>query len=139
VTAADKYLIDASAFWRIKRDDSLAAAWEGHLDRGLIVVCAPTELEVCRKASRRRYETYDGVFETTYLRVELSYDAGSRARQIQRAMVAEATNSGAGPVDLLVAATAAAYGYVVLHDDGDYDAIADVCNELRVRNVSDTP
>jgi hypothetical protein len=27
----------------------------------------------------------------------------------------------------------------VLHDDGDYDAIADVCNELRIRNVNDTP
>jgi predicted nucleic acid-binding protein len=43
-------------------------------------------------------------------------------------MIAKGTSSGAGPIDLLIAATAVAYGYVVLHDDGDYDAIADVCN-----------
>jgi len=139
VTAAEEYLIDASAFWRIKRDPALTSAWEDHLDRGLVAVCSPTELEICRKASRRRYETYDGLFETTYLRVELPPDAGSRARQIQRAMIAKGTSSGAGPIDLLIAATAVAYGYVVLHDDGDYDAIADVCNELRIRNVNDTP
>ena len=139
MTAVEEYLIDASAFWRIKRDSSLAAAWEGHLDRGLVAVCSPTELEICRRASRRGYETYDGLFETTYRRVELSHDAGSRARQLQRAMVAKGTSSGAGPIDLLIAATAVAYGYVVLHDDGDYDAIADVFDELRIRNVNDTP
>lgn len=139
MTAPERYLIDASAFWRIKRDPTLGSAWESHLDRGLVLICPVTELEICHKASRPHHETYTREFATTYLRTELHHDAGNRARDIQQAMVAKGTNSGAGPIDLLLAATAWAYRYVILHDDGDYDAIAHVCNGLEVRNVHNVP
>jgi hypothetical protein len=49
--SAGEYLIDASAYWRIDRGAVLAAAWRDHLERGLVWICPPTELEICRRAS----------------------------------------------------------------------------------------
>jgi hypothetical protein len=50
--SAREYLIDASAYWRIDRGAVLAAAWREHLERGLVWICPPTELEICRRASK---------------------------------------------------------------------------------------
>jgi hypothetical protein len=47
-----EYLIDASAYWRIDRGAVLAAAWRDHLERGLVWICPPTEMEICRRASK---------------------------------------------------------------------------------------
>lgn len=47
-----EYLIGASAYWRIDRGAVLAAAWRDQLERGLVWICPPTEMEVCRRASK---------------------------------------------------------------------------------------
>lgn len=42
-------------------------------------------------------------------------------------------------IDLLIPATAAHHGLVVLHDDNDVVVVARVLDELAERNVHDTP
>jgi hypothetical protein len=59
-----------------------------------------------------------------------------RATEIQAALTARGTHRSAGAVDLLVAATAELLGLVLLHYDGDYDAVGDVTGQ-RVQWVAD--
>jgi hypothetical protein len=53
-----EYLIDASAYWRIDRGAVLAGAWRDHLERGLVWICPPTEMEICRRASKDQHAVH---------------------------------------------------------------------------------
>jgi hypothetical protein len=63
------YLIDASAYWRIDRGAVLASAWRDHLERGLVWICPPTEMEICRRASKDQHTVHLREFTDTYVRV----------------------------------------------------------------------
>src|SRR5580658_6394970 len=78
-----EYLIDASAYWRIDRGSVLAVAWRDHLERGLVWICPPAELEICRRASKDQHAVHLREFTDTYVRVELHHQAGTTAREIQ--------------------------------------------------------
>jgi predicted nucleic acid-binding protein len=128
-----EYLIDASAYWRIDRGSVLAAAWRDHLERGLVWICPPTELEICRRASKDQHTVHLREFTDTYVRVELHHRAGTLAREIQADLIDSGQAAGVHPVDLLIAATAVGDGFTVLTDDGDYARqIAGVRPDLRV-------
>lgn len=135
-----EYLIDASAYWRIDRGSVLAAAWRDHLERGLVWICPPTEMEICRRASKDQHAVHLREFTQTYVQTELHHRAGVTAREIQSDLIDTAQAAGVHPVDLLVAATALGDGFTVLTDDGDYaNQIASVRPELSVRMVGDGP
>jgi predicted nucleic acid-binding protein len=57
----------------------------------------------------------------------------------QEELAALSQHRGAGVVDLLVAATAVDQGLVVLHDDGDFEAVARVVVKLDQRRVGHGP
>jgi predicted nucleic acid-binding protein len=138
--SASEYLIDASAYWRIDRGAVLAAAWRGHLERGLVWICPPTEMEICRRASKDEHAVHLREFADTYVRVELHHQAGVVAREIQADLIDGGQAAGVHPVDLLIAATALGHGFTVLTDDGDYaQQIAGVRPGLRVCRVGDGP
>jgi hypothetical protein len=65
--SAPEYLIDASAYWRIDRGAVLAAAWRDHLERGLVWICPPTEMEICRRASKDQHSVHLREFTDTYV------------------------------------------------------------------------
>jgi predicted nucleic acid-binding protein len=62
-----------------------------------------------------------------------SYD---RAEEVQQLMTEGGTHRSAGPVDLLIAATAERAGLTVLCDDRDFMAVAQVTGQP-VRLVTD--
>jgi predicted nucleic acid-binding protein len=138
--SAREYLIDASAYWRIDRGAVLAAAWRDHLERGLVWICAPTEMEICHRASKDQHTVHLREFTDTYVQVELHHRAGAVARGIQANLIDSGQAAGVHPIDLLIAATALGYGFTVLTDDGDYaHQIAAVRPDLSVRMVGDGP
>jgi predicted nucleic acid-binding protein len=55
--------------------------------------------------------------------------AYDRARQVQEALTKCGQHRGAGPVDLLVAATAELQGLTLLHRDRDFECIAAVTGQ----------
>jgi predicted nucleic acid-binding protein len=85
--SAREYLIDASAYWRIDRGAVLAAAWRDHLERGLVWICPPTEMEICRRASKDQHAVHLREFTDTYVQVELHHQAGAIAREIQADLI----------------------------------------------------
>jgi len=138
--SAPEYLIDASAYWRIDRGTVLAAAWRDHLERGLVWICPPTEMEICRRASKDQHSVHLREFTDTYVQVELHHRAGAVARELQADLIDSGQAAGVHPIDLLIAATALGYGFTVLTDDGDYaHQIAAVRPGLVVRMVGDGP
>jgi len=138
--SAREYLIDASAYWRIDRGAVLAAAWRDHLERGLVWICPPTEMEICRRVSKDQHTVHLREFTHTYVQVELHHRAGAMAREIQGGLIDGGQAAGVHPIDLLIAATALGYGFTVLTDDGDYaHQIAAVHPDLSVRMVGDGP
>ena len=138
--SAREYLIDASAYWRIDRGAVLAAAWRDHLERGLVWICPPTEMEICRRVSKDQHSVHLREFTGTYVQVELHQRAGTVAREIQAGLIDGGQAAGVHPIDLLIAATALGYGFTVLTDDGDYaHQIAAVRPDLSVRMVGDGP
>jgi len=138
--SAREYLIDASAYWRIDRGAVLAAAWRDHLERGLVWICPPAEMEICRRVSKDRHTVHLREFTGTYVQVELHHRAGTVVREIQTGLIDGGQAAGVHPIDLLIAATALGYGFTVLTDDGDYThQIAAVRPDLSVRMVGDGP
>ena len=138
--SAQEYLIDASAYWRIDRGAVLAAAWRDHLERGLVWICPPTEMEICRRVSKDQHAVHLREFTETYVQVELHHRAGTVAREIQAGLIDCGQSAGVHPIDLLIAATALGYSFTVLTDDGDYaHQIAAVRPDLSVRMVGDGP
>jgi len=138
--SAREYLIDASAYWRIDRGTVLATAWRDHLERGLVWICPPTEMEICRRASKDQHTVHLREFTDTYVHVELHHRAGAVAREIQASLIDCGQAAGVHPIDLLIAATALGYGFTVLTDDGDYaHQIAAVRPDLSGRMVGDGP
>jgi predicted nucleic acid-binding protein len=52
-----------------------------------------------------------------------------RAESVQRSLTERGTHRSAGPVDLLVAATAEAHELTLLHYDSDFLQVADVTGQ----------
>ncbi|HEX6453631.1 MAG TPA: PIN domain-containing protein [Trebonia sp.] len=104
-------------------------------------MCPPTEMEICRRASKDQHSVHLREFTDTYVQVEeLHHRAGVVAREIQAGLIDSGQAAGVHPIDLLIAATALGYGFTVLTDDGDYaHQIAAVRPGLIVRMVGDGP
>jgi predicted nucleic acid-binding protein len=122
VSVAD-YLIDTSALARVLLRRT-TEDWDRRIGAGLVALCDLTELEVLfsarsladRETVRERLgqfawcPTPEGVFR--------------RARVVQEQLTAKGEHRSAGPVDLLLAATAEQSGLTLLHYDRDFETIA---------------
>lgn len=121
-------LLDNSA-WARALDNRLSGAhreaFDGALVEGELWACPPTLLEM-------RYSARDASgFEQLAGRLDaltfapLTAEASARALSAQSELAAaKGISHRVKPVDLLIAATAAAAGVGVLHYDRDYDTIA---------------
>ncbi|MCW2906237.1 MAG: domain nuclease [Actinomycetia bacterium] len=118
------YLIDASGLFRILQGE-LRKAWSDQLVAGVIAMCPIVELEFLFSARSLadRLEKQQLVHDLLGW-VPMSERAYERAGEIQQMLAEGGMHRSAGPVDLLIAATAERERLTVLCDDRDFQAIA---------------
>ncbi|MCX4507845.1 PIN domain nuclease [Streptomyces anulatus] len=117
------YLIDTSALARILLHQS-TEDWTRRVSAGLVALCDLTELELLYSA--RSAEDREKVRERLALYTWCPMPDGvfRRARTVQEQLTTKGEHRSAGPVDLLLAATAEQSGLTLLHYDPDFETIA---------------
>ncbi|MFF2192202.1 PIN domain nuclease [Streptomyces sp. NPDC058157] len=124
------HLIDTSAVARILTDPAVRKPLSRHLVEGVIGICEVTELEILYSARSLadRLDKEDLLAEL-FNRVPMPDAVHRRARAVQRMLTDRGEHRSAGPVDLLVAATAELTGLTLLHHDKDFETIARVTGQ----------
>lgn len=130
------YLIDTSGLFRILQDE-LRQAWAEELAAGVIAVCPVVELEFLYSARSLadRLEK-KRLLRTVFGWVPTAERAFERAETVQQMMTEVGKHRSAGPVDLLIAATAEQARLTVLCDDREFDVVASITGQP-VRAVTD--
>jgi predicted nucleic acid-binding protein len=124
------WLIDKSALVRLARSPD-APEWAGRIERGLVRVCTVTRLEVGFSArSGKDVRTGHERPPLSHMPVEyLTPAIEDRAVEVQVALGDRGQHRAASIPDLLIAATAELAQLTVLHDDKDFDLIANVTGQ----------
>ena len=130
------YLLDASAVWHIFRDPETAEAWREPADARSMFICEPTRTEVLfsAKGPAHRDEmarALDGLCDLA----PVHKAAWRWVDTAQYKLTLRGQHRAAGPIDLVVCATAVHHDLTVLHVDNDFAAIAGVLNEVRQRDI----
>lgn len=104
--------------------------WDSFVIAGRVAICPITELEILYSAR----SSEDRAQEVEYMRelfgwVPVDDRAYDRAWEVQELLTARGEHRSAGPVDLVVAATAELRGLTLLHRDRDFRCIADVTGQ----------
>ena len=135
-----RYLLDSSGLWRILRDGALRSAWAEVVTIGAVGSCQPQRVEFRRSArSAGEYEQMSGMFDELYPDTPVPKDAWRWIESAQYRLVRHGAHRALSAVDLLICATAAHHGLVVLHDDNDFATAASRLPDVRERNVRDSP
>ena len=123
------YLIDTSGLFRIFQLE-WRRAWAEQLAAGVIAVCPIVELEFLYSARSLadRLEK-QRVMRDLFGWVSMHDGAFERANQMQQMLTEAGTHRSAGPIGLLIAATAERERLVVLCDDHDYQTVARVTGQ----------
>jgi predicted nucleic acid-binding protein len=135
-----RYLIDSSALWQVMRDDALRSAWSEPIANGAVGSCEPQRAEF-RGSARNldEYEQMTAMFDDLYPDAATPKSAWRWIESAQHRLVRHGTHRAFSVADLLIAATAAHHGIVVLHDDNDFASAARHLADLVERSVHDTP
>jgi predicted nucleic acid-binding protein len=130
------YLLDTSGLVRLLRDPALQSAWYAAIDAEAVASCYPQRAEFLYSArSGHEFDEIAEMFADLYPDAPVPKSAGRWIGAVQHRMAKAGEHRSASAVDLIVAATAAHHGLVVLHDDADYRAIARHAPDLREQNV----
>lgn len=133
------FLVDSSAVWRLQRQPELTDAWEPALLSGAIGSCAPQRAEFRRSARTvTEFHEMDRMFDTVYPDVPVPQSVWRWMDSAQHRLAGVGAARALSAVDLLVCATAAAQGLVILHDDNDYDLAARHLPDVTARRVVGT-
>jgi predicted nucleic acid-binding protein len=135
VTAAI-YLIDTSGLFRILHG-KYRQAWTEELAAGVVATCPVVELEFLYSARSLadRLEK-QRLLRTVFGWVPMTERAFERAEEVQQVLTEAGKHRSAGPVDLLIAATAEQERLTILCDDHDFETVASVTGQP-VRLVTD--
>ena len=124
------WLIDKSALVRLARSPD-ADEWAGRIERGVVRICTVTRLEV--GFSARSGKDIRAAYETPPLaRMPVEYLTPAiedRAVDVQIALGERGQHRAASIPDLLIAATAELAQLTVLHDDKDFELIANITGQ----------
>ncbi|MET9337036.1 PIN domain nuclease [Nonomuraea sp. NPDC003804] len=123
------YLGDKSALARLHMAP-VRARLAPLITRGLVSICAPTQLELL----------YSARGPADYAQLKSQLDAGfpwmpipdrgwQRACEIQESLAKSGKHRGPSIADLLIAVTAEAWELTVLHYDRDFETIAEVTQQ----------
>ena len=123
------YLLDTSGLFRILQGE-LRQAWAEELAAGVIAVCPVVELEFLYSARSLadRLEK-KRLLRTVFGWVPMAERAFERAEAVQQMMTEVGKHRSAGPVDLLIAATAEQARLTILCDDRDFDVVASITRQ----------
>lgn len=124
------YLIDTSGVFRILQEPKLRNAWSDQLVSGVVAICPVVELEFLYSAR----SLADRLEKVRLLRdlfgwVPMNEYAWQRAAEVQQLLTETGRHRSAGPVDLLIAATAERDSLTVLCDDRDFETVADLTGQ----------
>lgn len=134
---ATGWLIDKSALVRLATS-SQADAWTDRIERGLIRIATVTLLEVGYSA-RSADDLHAGLREPPVGSMPVEYatpTAEDRAVEVLALLADRGHHRAPSVPDLIVAATAEAASLIVLHDDKDFDLIAQVTGQRIERLTS---
>lgn len=130
------YLLDASAYWRLRREPETRSAWATAITEGALCICEATRTEILRSArSPAERLQMQKLIDTAFVPAPVAKDPWPWIDTAQHRLTARGQHRGAGVVDLLVAATAVDRGMIVLHDDRDFESVARVVTELGQRRI----
>ena len=123
------YLIDTSGMFRILQAE-LRQEWSDQLAAGVIAICPIVELEFLYSAR----SLADRLEKQRLIRdlfgwVAMHEGAYVRAGEVQQLLTETGSHRSAGPVDLLIAATAERERLTVLSDDHDFRTVAAVTGQ----------
>lgn len=125
-----QFLIDTSALARLMRPAAETYGWDQAVAAGLIALCPITELEFFYSArSAKDREQAIGDLRAAFGWVPVHDQAYARAWEVQGQLTARGQHRGAGPVDLVVAATAELFDLTLLHHDRDFATVAGVTGQ----------
>jgi predicted nucleic acid-binding protein len=124
------WLIDTSALVRLGTSTD-ADVWAERIERGLVHITTVTLLEVGYSA-RSADDLRAGLNEPPVGSMPIEHatpSAEDRAVEVLALLAGRGQHRVPSVPDLLIAATAEIAGLVVLHDDKDFDLIADVTGQ----------
>lgn len=130
MSAQRLWLIDKSAYVRLGGSPD-AQDWAARIERGLVSAAAATVLEI--GYSSQSAEDWErlvlGPPVSGFPMVHLTPTMELRAIEIQRLLAQRGQHRAPSVPDLLIAAAAEASKLVVLHDDKDFELIAEVTRQ----------
>jgi hypothetical protein len=129
-------LADSSALIRARRTGGeLRARVRKALGEGGLTICEPVRIEVMRGARNGSEAMTIATELDTMVSLETDARAWALARRtiVQLAHLPGGRHRGPSLTDVLVAATAERHGVAVLHDDADFELIAQVTGQPVVR------
>ena len=124
------WLIDKSALVRLGRL-SRPEQWAERIERGLVRIATVTVLEVGYSA-RSAKDLRSGLHEPPLSAMPIEYltpAAEDRAVHVLALLADRGHHRAPSVPDLIVAAIAEAVGLIVLHDDRDFELIAEVTGQ----------
>jgi predicted nucleic acid-binding protein len=125
-----QFLIDTSALARLMRSGAESFGWDQAVAAGLVAICRITELEFYYSArSAKDRESLIVDLRSAFGWVPVHDRAFDRAWEVQGELTDQGQHRSAGPVDLVVAATAELFGLTLLHHDRDFVTIAGVTGQ----------
>ena len=134
MTEASGWLIDKSALVRLG-SSSEVGAWANRIERGLVRIATATLLEVGYSA-RDVQDLRAGLREPPVASMPVEYatpTAEDRAVEVLTLLAERGHHRAPSVPDLMIAATAETAGLVVLHDDKDFERIAEVTGQRTQR------
>ncbi|WP_256103529.1 PIN domain-containing protein [Streptomyces sp. ODS05-4] len=135
-----RYLLDSSALWRVLRDKDTRDLWQSAAEDGDIRSCHPQRAEFLRSARNlAEYDAMSEMFSQLYEDAAVPKTAGQWIESLQRRLAKAGAHRALSAVDLLVCATAAHHGLVVVHDDNDFVTAARCAVDLQHRPVGSGP
>ena len=121
------FLADTSMVVRLRRGQDIQPRWVDAVRAGLVAVCPVVEAELVRAtASKGDRDDLRAKLRLLFGWHPMPDNAWRFVERTQDALVDLGQQKGPSVVDLLVAATADAWGLTVLHVDADFDTIARV-------------
>jgi predicted nucleic acid-binding protein len=122
-----QYLADTSMVVRLRRGQDVAPFWLDRVRAGLVGVCPVVEAEFMRATgSKADRDQLRDTLRSLFVWHPMPDSAWQFVERTQDDLVDRGQHKGPSVVDLLVAATAQAWGLTVLHLDADFDTIASV-------------
>jgi predicted nucleic acid-binding protein len=124
------HLIDTSALTRLLINADARERWLKHLAEGVIAYCDITELEFLYSAqSLADRLAKQELMDQLLCWVPAPDTVHQRARRVQQLLTEKGKHRSAGPVDLMLAATAELSGLTLLHYDRDFVTIAEITGQ----------